>query len=234
MKEKFDVKVEVCEEETDNSLKFLHADTARPLLKNPDRGLRMESYITLGDPLESYPTNSEDPYKKLEGFFEKYELESPTVLQAYVYLSNYRRKKLDTLAFEQMKKYFELCRENKVRILLRFAYGTESVKDAPYSWVAKHLKQIGLWFEAEKDLINDTIYALQAGIVGYWGEGHSYRSFRPWHIGKAFDDLCEITPEHLFVQVRYIDLAKKVSENHQKRLAMHHDYIIGDLKHEWG
>ncbi|HOO26742.1 MAG TPA: DUF4832 domain-containing protein, partial [Clostridiales bacterium] len=34
--------------------------------------------------------------------------------------------------------------------------------------------------------------------------------------------------------IRYITLADKVSEKYQKRLAMHHDYIIGDLKHEWG
>ena len=133
-----------------------------------------------------------------------------------------------------MKKYFELCRDNNIRILLRFAYGTESTKDASYSRVAKHLKQIGEWFEQERDLINDTLYAVQGGIVGYWGEGHSYRSFKARHIGKAFDDLCEIVPKHLFVQIRYITLADRVSEKHQKRLAMHHDYIIGDLKHEWG
>ena len=72
MEKAFEIAVENCEAGLDSSVPFLFADTAEPLLKNPDRGFRMESYITLGEPLEAYPTNPEDPYEKLKGFFEKY------------------------------------------------------------------------------------------------------------------------------------------------------------------
>lgn len=41
------------------NMPYLNADNADVLLKNPDRGLRMETYITLGDPIDAYPTAKE-------------------------------------------------------------------------------------------------------------------------------------------------------------------------------
>ncbi len=64
------------------------------LLSNPDRGLRMETYITLGDPLDSYPYKGEDPFERAQQTIEKYKEDSPTLIQAYVYLSNYSKKPL--------------------------------------------------------------------------------------------------------------------------------------------
>ncbi|MDR1630950.1 MAG: DUF4874 domain-containing protein [Oscillospiraceae bacterium] len=227
-------KVEPCETMLDQSLPFLYADNSAVLLKNPDRGLRMETYITLGDPVQTYPGTGADPYEKLRSLIEKYKEESPAVVQGYVYLTRYRNKELDATALSQMKQFFELCRQNNVRILLRFAYSTESFEDAPYRWVSKNLKQIGAWFQENEQLVEDTVYAVQGGLIGYWGEGHGYKNFKQKHIGKAFAELCDIVPEHLYVQLRTLTLAETVPEKYQKRLGMHHDYIIGDLSHPWG
>ena len=107
---------------TEFTIPMLTLESARPLLRNPDRGLRMETYITLGETPESYPGSAEDPYEKLLGFIEKYEEKSPTVVQLYVYLTRYNEKPLDDKVFEQLERMLLLLRENGVRALLRFAY----------------------------------------------------------------------------------------------------------------
>ncbi|MCL2508011.1 MAG: DUF4874 domain-containing protein [Oscillospiraceae bacterium] len=215
------------------ALPCLAPENARPLLRNPDRGLRMETYITLGEPPESYPENRQDPYEKLLGFIEKYEEESPTVVQLYVYLTRYNDRPLDETAFAQLERMLELCRDNGVRALLRFAYQNESCPDPDWPRMKEHLNQLGEWFRANGQLLEDSLFVMQAGLVGYWGEGHSSVNFKQKYIGDAFDLLCRITPEDIFVQVRTIDLYNTVSREFRDRLGMHDDYIIGEMNGAW-
>jgi len=218
---------------TEFSLPMLTMESARPLLRNPDRGLRMETYITLGETPESYPGNTEDPYEKLLGFLEKYEEESPTVVQLYVYLTRYNEKPLDDAAFAQLQHMLELCRDSGVRALLRFAYQNESNPDADWPRVKGHLEQLGAWFQANGQLLEDALFAVQAGIVGYWGEGHSNVNFKKKYIGQAFDLLCSIVPKDVYVQVRNIDQMGKLSLLYRDRIGMHDDYIIGERNGDW-
>jgi hypothetical protein len=207
--------------------------TARPMLKNPDRGLRMETYITLGKPLEAYPQSCECPFEKMLNFIEKYKEESPTIVQLYVYLTNYNEKKLDDLAFIQLEQMLQLLHNNGVRVLLRFTYQNESNPDATWHFVRQHLLQIGRWMKEHHQLVEDSIFAVQAGIVGYWGEAHGNQNFRHQHIGEAFDLLLDIVPQDLYVQVRNIELLTQLSPRHAARVGMHDDYMIGELHGEW-
>jgi len=218
---------------TEFPLPMLALDAARPLLRNPDRGLRMETYITLGETPESYPGNAEDPYDKLLGFIEKYEEESPTVVQLYVYLTRYNEKPLDGTAFAQLQRMLELCRDNGIRALLRFAYQNESNPDADWPRVKGHLEQLGGWFQDNGPLLEDALCAVQGGMVGYWGEGHSNVNFKDKYIGRAFGLLCRITPADIFVQVRSIDLMNRVPHRYRARLGMHDDYLIGEANGAW-
>lgn len=215
------------------SLAMLKPETARPLLRNPDRGLRMETYITLGEKLESYPGNLQDPYEKLLQFIEMYEEESPVVVQLYVYLSRYNSRALDETAFTQLERMLALCRSNGIRVLLRFAYQNESCPDPDWPRVQGHLEQWGEWFESHAQLLEDTLYAMQAGLAGCWGEGHSNVNFKSKYFGSAFDKLIRITPKDVFVQVRTVDLMKTVSVQYQHRIGMHDDYIIGQANGPW-
>ncbi|MCL2512430.1 MAG: DUF4874 domain-containing protein [Oscillospiraceae bacterium] len=214
------------------ALPTLTPENAGPLLKNPDRGLRMETYMTLGDAPECYPGDMGDPYEKLLNFIEKYREDSPTVVQLYVYLCRYNNRPLDENAFSQLERMFELCREQKIRVLLRFAYQNESNPDAGYKRVDGHLQQIGEWFGANGQLVDDVVYCVQAGIVGYWGEGHNNKNFKSIHIGRAFDRLRSITPDDIYIQVRNVDLLQKVSWA-PLSFGMHDDYIIGEKNGEW-
>lgn len=221
--------------EQDGSVALISAENMPGLLNNPDRGLRMETYITLGDPLYSYPLNAEDPYVRVENMIEKYASDQPVLFQAYVYLTNYADKPLDDTALSQLKKYFELFRENNVKILLRFAYQTESVPDADYETMQEHIATLDKFFTDNSRLIKDTVYALQLGMIGYWGEGHSFVNF-DWksHSKDLVRDMCEFADNHgLYMQVRTMEIYSKVPLKYRDTVGMHDDYVIDDVNDPW-
>lgn len=45
---------------------FINSDNAWFLLKNPNRGLRGETYITLGENIRAYPGENDDPFERAE------------------------------------------------------------------------------------------------------------------------------------------------------------------------
>lgn len=208
-------------------------DDADFLLKNPNRGLRGETYITLGEKLRAYPGENEEPFERAEKLIKKYEADSPTVFQVYVYLCDYSSKLIDSLAFTQLKEFFELFAKNNIRILLRFAYSTESQTDVPYETAKTHLTQIGKWFKENEKLINDVLFCMQTGIIGYWGEGHSYRNFKRRHIKDVIADVCRIAPEGIYNQVRTYSMLKKVPLEYRTMVGIHDDYITGNTAHKW-
>ena len=142
----------------DQSIAPITAEQAEELLKNPDRGLRMETYITLGSPLQSYPGDDENPFDRARRMIEKYRSDSPTVCQLYVYLSNYNGRDLDEAAFGQLKEMLELFRAADVKILLRFAYMAEKHKGASYRVIKGHLEQIADFMSRNSDLARESIY----------------------------------------------------------------------------
>lgn len=219
--------------ETDDSVPFLNSDTAEVLLDNPDRGLRMETYITLGENPDSYPGSGEEPFQRAQRLIDKYKSDKPTLSQVYVYLCNYNNRPLDDLALNQLESYFELFRKNNIRMLLRFTYSTESVDDAPYETVKTHLNQLGKFFGDNKELINNTLFCLQTGIIGYWGEGHSNNNLKAKYFSNVIADVRDLAPEGIYTQVRTYDLLKKVAKNDLPYVGIHDDYIIGDVTHVW-
>jgi len=175
----------------------------------------------------------EDPYEKMLRSIEKYARESPTVVQLYVYLCRCNEKPLDSRAFAQLERMLELLRENHVRALLRFAYQNESTPDPDWKRVRGHMKQLAKWFRSHGQLVDGTLYCMQAGFVGYWGEGHTNKNLKNKYIGRVFNRVFRMAPADVFVQVRSIDLMKTVAKRYAPRLAMHDDYIIGEKYGPW-
>ena len=204
------------------------------LLKNPDRGFRTEHYITLGEPLQSYPGDNCCPFEKLRRIDEKYRADSPVVVQLYVYLPHYRKKPLDALAFSQLERILNLCVELEIQALLRFAYQNEvHCVDPKYRVVKGHLGQLEAWFAANEKLVTKSVTAVQGGLIGLWGEGHSNVKLRPRHFGKIYNRLAKMIPPTVFLQVRTRALADAVDREFLPRLGMHDDYIIGDKNCGW-
>lgn len=224
---------EIYEEPENIYMPPVNFENAGFLLKNPNRGLRGETYITLGSNIRAYPGENKDPFKKAEKLIKKYENDSPVIFQVYVYLCDYASKLLDDLAFEQLKNFFEIFKKNGIRILLRFAYSTESQPDVPYETARTHLAQIGKWFKENDKLINNVLFCLQTGIIGYWGEGHSYKNFKRRHIKDAIADVCRIAPDGIYNQVRTYAMLKKVPLEYHTMVGIHDDYITSDTAHKW-
>ncbi|MDR0751854.1 MAG: DUF4874 domain-containing protein [Christensenellaceae bacterium] len=223
---------------TEISEHSLTSSNAAIILTNPDRGLRGETYITLGNGSNAvgYPLSNSDPYQTIRDQLATYENDKPQIFQAYVYLTNFNKTKIiDSNAFQQLEKYLLVFKENNIRILLRFAYSTESVTDAAYKYVDAHLNQISEWIKNNIDLFADTVYAVQAGIVGSWGEGHSNKNLKDKYIGIVFEKLFNMLPSRLYLQVRSEHLRNKMAHEFLDtgRIGMHDDYIIGDPAHKW-
>ncbi len=208
-------------------------DSADFLLKNPNRGLRGETYITLGKNLRAYPGDNEEPFARAERLIEKYREDSPTVFQAYVYLCDYSSSRLDALAFEQLESFFKLFEKHGIRLLLRFAYSTEALPDVPYETALAHLTQLKKWFNEKEDLISKVIFCMQTGIVGFWGEGHSSKKFRRRYVKNIIGDICELVPNEIYSQVRTYAMLKKTPAEYAARVGIHDDYITGDTAHKW-
>lgn len=218
----------------DQSIAPITAEQAEELLKNPDRGLRMETYITLGSPLQSYPGDDENPFDRARRMIEKYRSDSPTVCQLYVYLSNYNGRDLDEAAFGQLKEMLEFFRAADVKILLRFAYMAEKHKGASYRVIKGHLEQIADFMSRNSDLARESIYCWQLGLVGLWGEGHSDDKFIWFLQGRALlNTVLKLLDEDMYLQVRTMDIYHYVPLRYRDRVGMHDDYIIDDLNDKW-
>lgn len=215
------------------NVKPMCRDNCDALLINPDRGLRMETYITLGKNLRAYPVENEEPFERARNMLTKYKEDSPTLCQLYVYLSDYTRSELDGLAFEQLKKMLEFFKSNSVRLLLRFAYSIEGVPDAKYKFVKRHLEQINGFFNDNSELINDTLYCLQTGIIGFWGEGHSNKKLKNRYRKRVINKVCTLAPKGIYSQVRTYDMLRLVRKENKAKVGIHDDYIIGDMAHQW-
>lgn len=215
-----------------------NADYDSALLKNPDRGLRMETKLSVDG---KTPNIQNDPTTPLYDWMAFYRVESPMITQAYFYLTGYRdTEKLPQEAFDRMQKFCDAARENNIKLLLRFAYQYDQSDsggtvrpgekgEAKQSIMMAHLDQLKPFIEKNKDII----YAIQAGMIGAWGEWHSYSDSGEYAIDEAalLKKLIEVTPENLTLQVRNPNYKVKygagLSESQLKRIGHHNDAVFG-------
>lgn len=220
-----------------------NSDYDGTLLKNPDRGFRMETKLYVDG---KTPTPQNDPTMQLYEQLAFYKSESPQVAQAYFYLTGYRETEtLPQEAFDRMQKFFDAARENNIKLLLRFAYQYDQSKsggtvnpgdmgEARQSIMMAHLDQLKPFIEKNKDVI----YAMQAGMIGAWGEWHSYSDEGAYAIDEAalLKKLIEITPSNLVLQVRYPgiknDYGSGLSAAQKSRISYHNDSVFG-YYHNW-
>lgn len=201
------------------------------LLMNADRGFRGEVYITLGQGC-AYPGGTEDPYKLLEKQLN-FEGANVQVIQTYVYLLEYADSDIPDAALEEMKRYFTAIRDSGAKMLLRFAYEyDENVRIGPTTGrIIKHCAQLKEWINSNMELFMDSVYAVQLGMIGLWGEGH--HSVKKHNVGKVIEAVCDMVPQSLQVMVRTPNFYNSVDKELQSRLTIHDDFLVGEY-HGWG
>lgn len=202
------------------------------LLSNPDRGFRGEMYITLGRGGEAYPESKSDPYEQINKELS-YEGTSTQIIQTYVYLIEFYNSDLPDSALEEMTKFFMAIKATGAKMLLRFAYEYTDTSDIgpTTKQIVRHCQQLKVWFEKNETLAYQSIYAVQFGLIGLWGEGHgSVFKHSETKLLNAFNDM---VPSKLPVMVRYPRFVKKAPKEMEHRLSIHDDFLVG-VDHPWG
>ncbi|MFX0103371.1 MAG: DUF4874 domain-containing protein [Candidatus Hodarchaeota archaeon] len=227
------------EYEIDNSIPLLtHGDNTSILLENPDRGFRMESYMTLGTNI-SYPSKiitgaDEQTVPTLDGAnaslqvqLQRYAMDSPRIIQQYIYLTLYTNQSvIPQKAFDQLTAYFEYVRSLNIKILLRFAYINErNLVDPTDVVLFAHIAQLKDWFEDNEQLVADTVYCLQLGFIGWWGEGHS--NIFEYDVPDVITAVCEMVPSWMYVNCRTLWYHDQTPEQYKSRMGIHDDFMVG-------
>lgn len=214
----------------DNSIPLLTHEGAERLLVNENRGFRLELYITLAKGT-AYPADGIDAYVFLKSQLELYKDDKVNFAQVYVYLCEYFDKDLDEKAFEELDRYLGEVKKSGLHILLRFCYEyDETVMCAPkMKQVERHLNQIAQWSASREKQLKDAIAAVQMGIIGLWGEGHTSRY--KLDAAKIWEGLLRAFPTARF-QARTPKLRNFAPLSERKEIGYHEDFLFGK-PHKW-
>lgn len=214
----------------DDSIPF--CDIASAPSDNGSRGFRGEAYIRLGTD-EAFPGSGESYTDRLASQMELYAEDGIKVMQVYVYLIDYANCDIPDSAFVQLREYFGLIRSYGIKMLLRFAYEwTSEGKTGPRTAdIEGHCKQIKSFIESNRTLFNETVYAVQLGMIGLWGEGHS--SVHNLSVKRVIKAVADMVPEDFVIMVRTPEILSKVPDELEHRFGLHDDFLVG-YDHEWG
>ncbi len=147
-------------------------------LRNPERGLRIESVVSEPADRSFGPANhlrgklppvyNEDCWLLDAKKFEPFGL---TLVQAYCYLTDYDDRPIPQEKLDLLQKTLDNMRKNGLKAVLRFAYerNTKLTAGPKLPWILRHLDQLEPIIRRNTDVI----YVLQAGFIGAWGEWHS-------------------------------------------------------------
>lgn len=214
----------------DNSIPLSCLDDR--LLDNRDRGFRTEVYLTLGSG-KGYPASGSTAYDTLRGQIGLYGEDRFRVIQTYIYLIEYVDRPLDALAFSQLTDYLAYIDSLGYQCLLRFAYEYDaSAGIGPATdWIVAHAAQLKGWFTQNLALVNRVVFAVQLGMIGLWGEGHT--SVYPHDAGIVTAAVADMVPENIYLMCRHPRLLPDIGTPYYGRYGLHDDFLVG-ISHPWG
>lgn len=193
-------------------------------LYNPGRGFRLETAVDV-------VKDTACPTKELDDLSRKYEADSVSLTQCYFYLTDLAEKDITENHLKTMQAYFDEMKRLGKKAVLRFAYERDFKGRSPVGpteeRILRNADLLQPFIEKNKELI----LAVQAGMIGAWGEWHS--SIQGLENSsetkrRILEKMLSIVPEELNVQVRmpyYKNLVKDVPELY-KRVSFHNDFIV--------
>lgn len=184
------------------------------LSDNPDRGFRTEFLILLKKTQGTeeranrtvYVDESEEQIRAdIQSIFDIYIYSKPIkpkLSLAYIYITDWRREELSEDVFRFLDIYFQMCREQKIKNMLRFAYcDSHEALDrcADEQTIIRHVKQL-------RDIISknaDTIHTIETGFVGSYGEWATVYQEPPVDYATVIKAIVEhlAVPNNLFFSI---------------------------------
>lgn len=211
----------------DNNMNFkpLTAGYDSILDNNPDRGYRTELVLYIkekksdsDDPRTAYINDSQNEIRKsIEKVFNIYFKNSYSINKtflAYIYITDFRDDNISKAA-PVLEMFFKVCRERRVKSMLRFCYNNSYAKNfelseenrrllasecADQETILRHIKQLKPYISKYKDTIH-TISCGFVGFVGEWAYSFQYPEVDYATIIKAIvEELC--VPNNLYFSSR--------------------------------
>ena len=180
-------------------------------LRNPERGLRIETVIAAAPGSPEWGPASHLRERVPAGFSDEwwvadcaaYEHWGLTLAQTYVYLDRYVDGPIPREKLDWLQASFDELRRNGLKAVLRFAYERKigGPVGPTLERVLQHIDQLAPAIERNADVI----FVMQAGFVGAWGEWHgSKHHLEDDHAGLAriIGRVLEVLPQDRMTQVR--------------------------------
>lgn len=202
----------------------LYSDNDDVMYDNPNRGLR--GYFDFFD----FEVSNDELLERIKD--QRKDLDKyahSTTYVCYFYPGAYRGKHLSDRFFEAIQYIFDYLREEKIQILLRFAYYDVNIYNDRTPLTDELMTHINDLIDSgiiEKN--KDVIHVFQAGFVGKFGEWHSDepKADRDLILNTLVDKLI---PSDLFIQVRQPDYKDYISDDNaaKKRIGFNNDGWFG-------
>ncbi len=148
-------------------------------LRNPERGLRIETLIAEPPGAQTWGPAHHLKDKITSGYrdqwwildAQRYEPYGLTLAQTYCYLDEFVGKPISAEKLLLLQKSFDNLRKNGLKAVLRFAYEKNMSRTGGPTLqnILEHLEQLTPIIRKNTDVI----FVMQAGFVGAWGEWHS-------------------------------------------------------------
>ena len=180
-------------------------------LRNPERGLRIETLIAEPPGLPAWGPANHLKGSVSEGFSDewwvldatRYERHGLTLAQTYCYMDPYVGQPLPDEKLEWLRQSFAALRASGLKAVLRFAYERDiSPPTGPtMDDIRRHMAQLA---PVIRDNL-DVVYVMQAGFIGAWGEWHSSANqLEADHASLAavIEGILDILPPEFKTQVR--------------------------------
>lgn len=208
------------------------------LADNPDRGYRTEFCIFFSktkkpgvkyDSRTVFVDQGDAHIKdKIESIFRIYiynKAEHAKLSLAYLYIPEYNRdSELSPQLLNAFKIYFELCREHKIKNMLRVTYCTSTAnlhEGADQKTIIRHVKQLGEFITPYVD----TIHTISTGFVGAYGEWASVYQYPEVDYATVIKAITEhmAVPHGLFFSIRSPSYKNLVGADYEHYWSISHN-----------
>ena len=186
----------------DETVYFYYAKDIKANHQNPDRGFYDASY----------ELSKDSDYN----MFANLQQRGYTLAYASINLQDYTQtKNLPSDILEHINKNLQDARDSKIKLIFRIKYRSSiDSNDSSKDIITSHLKQLKPILQNYKD----TISVVQAGVIGAWGEWHSFT-------GDYADTNATYLQNRLDILKTWIDIFP--SKYIQIRTPMHKEQLLG-------
>ncbi len=219
------------------------------LADNPDRGYRTEFVIYVKrskkadekyDARTVFVSHSEEEIRnEIQKIFNIYiynRNEQAKLSLSYIYITDWREKELDDEILSFFRIYFTMCREQKIKNMLRVCYCTSSTnrdEGADEKTIVRHTKQLAPVISE----FADTIHTISCGFVGAYGEWAKVYQYPEVDYATVIKAIVEnlAVPNDLYFSIRspaYKNLVGKDYE-HYWSISHNNDALYGQQNRGW-